>query len=114
MAVLTAAALTMASLSGCQSADKEETAADQTETETETAAGSITVTDQSGRTVTLDAPAERIVSSYYISTALLIALGCENKLTGIEMKGDTRPLYRMAAPQLLELPAVGSGKGINI
>ena len=75
MAVLTAAALTMASLSGCQSADKEETAADQTETETETAAGSITVTDQSGRTVTLDAPAERIVSSYYISTALLIALG---------------------------------------
>ena len=50
MAVLTAAALTMASLSGCQSADKEETAADQTETETETAAGSITVTDQSGRT----------------------------------------------------------------
>ena len=44
----------------------------------------------------------------------LIALGCENKLTGIEMKGDTRPLYRMAAPQLLELPAVGSGKGINI
>ena len=44
MAVLTAAALTMASLSGCQSADKEETAADQTETETETAAGSITVT----------------------------------------------------------------------
>ena len=133
MAVLTAAALTMASLSGCQSADKEETAeavteadkskeeteteteaADQTETETETAAGSITVTDQSGRTVTLDAPAERIVSSYYISTALLIALGCENKLTGIEMKGDTRPLYQMAAPQLLELPAVGSGKGINI
>ena len=28
MAVLTAAALTMASLSGCQSADKEETAAE--------------------------------------------------------------------------------------
>lgn len=74
----------------------------------------ITITDQIGRTVTLDKPAEKIVSSYYISTALLIALGQEDKLVGIEMKADTRELYKKAAPQLLELPAVGSGKGINI
>lgn len=74
----------------------------------------ITVTDQAGRTVTLDAPAERIVSAYYISTATLIALGCEDNLVGIEMKADTRELYKLAAPQLLELPAVGSGKGINV
>ncbi|MGI5945914.1 MAG: ABC transporter substrate-binding protein [Lachnospiraceae bacterium] len=129
MAVLTAAALTMVSLSGCQSESKEETAAEtvmeaaggkETESKMETEAsdkeetGSITVTDQAGREVTLDAPAERIVSSYYISTALLIALGCEDELVGIEMKGDTRPLYQMAAPQLLELPAIGSGKGINV
>ena len=74
----------------------------------------ITVTDQIGREVTLDAPAEKLVSSYYISTALLIALGCEDNLAGIEMKGETRELYRLAAPELLELPAVGSGKGINV
>lgn len=129
MAVLAATALTMVSLSGCQSESKEETAAEtvmeaaggkETESKMETEAsdkeetGSITVTDQAGRKVTLDAPAERIVSSYYISTALLIALGCEDELVGIEMKGDTRPLYQMAAPQLLELPAIGSGKGINV
>ncbi len=74
----------------------------------------ITVTDQAGRQITLAKPAEKIVSSYYISTAILIALNCENKLTGIEMKADTRELYRLAAPQLLKLPAVGSGKGINV
>lgn len=74
----------------------------------------IIVTDQAGREVSLDAPAENIVSSYYISTALLIALGCEDKLTGIEMKAEQRQLYHLAAPQLLELPAVGSGKGINV
>ena len=54
----------------------------------------ITITDQIGRTVTLDKPAEKIVSSYYISTALLIALGQEDKLVGIEMKADTRELYK--------------------
>lgn len=74
----------------------------------------ITVTDQAGREVTLQAPAGRLVSSYYISTAILIALGCEDDLKGIEMKADTRELYKLAAPQLLDLPAVGSGKGINV
>lgn len=74
----------------------------------------ITVVDQAGREVTLDEPADKLVSSYYISTALLIALGCEDDLVGIEKKGETRQLYHMAAPELLELPAVGSGKGINI
>ena len=64
--------------------------------------------------MTLEAPAQKIVSTYYISTATLIALGCEDSLVGIEMKADTRELYKLAAPQLLELPAVGSGKGINV
>lgn len=74
----------------------------------------ITVTDQIGRTVTIEEPVDSIVSSYYISTAITIALGKEENLTGIEMKADTRELYKLAAPQLLELPAVGSGKGVNI
>ena len=78
------------------------------------AEGEITVTDQIGREVTLKGPVKKIVSSYYISTAIAIALGLEDKLVGIEMKADTRELYKKAAPELLELPAVGSGKGINI
>ena len=85
-----------------------------TAAENNTETGSITVTDQAGREVTLEKPAEKLVSSYYISTALLVALGCEDNLCGIEMKADTRELYKLAAPGLLDLPAVGSGKGINV
>lgn len=135
--IVMAAALSMSLLAGCGVPGKEKPAsetvvksADQPAAESanqsakEPAAESaepvmeepaaITVTDQAGREVTLEAPAKKVVSSYYISTALLIALGCEEDLVGIEMKGDSRPLYHMAAPRLLELPAVGSGKGINI
>lgn len=101
-AFLAALTLTGTAMTGC------------TTTENDTEAGSITVTDQIGREVTLEKPAEKLVSSYYISTALLVALGCEDNLCGIEMKADTRELYRLAAPQLLDLPAVGSGKGINV
>lgn len=129
IAVVTAAAISMSLLVGCGTSSEEEPTAEtatksteQTEAETVTEsaqsvmeeAAAITVTDQAGREVTLEGPAEKVVSSYYISTALLIALGCEEDLVGIEMKGDSRPLYQMAAPRLLELPAVGSGKGINI
>lgn len=74
----------------------------------------MTVTDQAGREVLIDTPASRIVSCYYISTAALIALGLEDNLVGIEMKADTRGLYSLAAEQVIDLPAVGSGKGVNI
>lgn len=74
----------------------------------------ITLTDQIGREVVLEEPADQIVSSYYISTAILVALGLEDNLVGIEKKADTRNLYKEAAPQLLDLPAIGSGKGINV
>ena len=76
--------------------------------------GPLVLTDQAGRTVTLEEPAQRIVSAYYLSSSLLIALGAEDRVVGIEMKADTREIYKRAAPQFLELPAVGSGKGINV
>lgn len=74
----------------------------------------ITLTDQAGRTVSLTGPAQRVVSAYYLSTSLLIALGREDSVVGIEMKADTRQLYHRAAPHFLDLPAVGSGKGLNV
>lgn len=78
------------------------------------ACAEIRLTDQTGREITLDAPAQKIVSCYYISTASLLALGLEDRIVGIEMKGDTRGLYRLAAPDIIALPAVGSGKGVNV
>ncbi|MBQ4090617.1 MAG: ABC transporter substrate-binding protein [Clostridia bacterium] len=74
----------------------------------------IVVTDQVGREVIFEKSAEKLVSCYYISTATLIALGLEDNLVGIEMKADTRGLYAIAAPQIVSLPEVGSGKGINV
>lgn len=76
--------------------------------------GPITVTDQAGREVTLNAPAEKIVSCYYLVTASLLTLGQKDKIVGIEMKANSRELYKLAAPEFLELPGVGSGKETNI
>ena len=76
--------------------------------------GPITVTDQAGREVTLEAPAEKIVSCYYLVTASLLTLGQKDKIVGIEMKADSRELYKLCAPEFLDLPGVGSGKETNI
>lgn len=76
--------------------------------------GPVTVTDQGGRTVTLEAPAETVVSCYYLVTASLLTLGQKDKIVGVEMKAGTRELYRLCAPEFLDLPGVGSGKETNI
>lgn len=74
----------------------------------------ITLTDQAGRTVTLEQPAESIVSCYYISTYATIALGLKDKIVGLENKADTRTLYALAAPELPQLTQVGTLKELNV
>lgn len=74
----------------------------------------VTVTDQAGRKVTIAEEPQRLVSGYYISTSLLIALGLEEKLVGIEAKAGSRPIYSLSAPALLELPNVGSAKEFDL
>lgn len=64
-----------------------------------------------------DAPAqaaERIVSGYYISTSVCIALGLTDRLVGIEARAETRPIYELSAPELLELPNVGTARDFNL
>lgn len=77
-------------------------------------AAGITLTDQAGRTVTLEQPAESIVSCYYISTYATIALGLKDKIVGLENKADTRALYALAAPELPQLTQVGTLKELNL
>ena len=74
----------------------------------------LTLTDQAGREVTLEAEPERLVSGYYISTSMLIALGLEDRLVGIEAKADSRPIYARSAPELLDLPSVGTAKEFDL
>ncbi|MBP3634587.1 MAG: ABC transporter substrate-binding protein [Oscillospiraceae bacterium] len=72
------------------------------------------VTDQAGRTVQIQSQPQRLVSGYYISTSALIALGQQDKLVGIEAKADKRPIYSLAAPELIELPNVGTAKEFDL
>ena len=70
----------------------------------------VTVTDQAGREVTIEKEPETLVSSYYISTSLLMALDIDEKLVGVENKAGTRPIYSLSNPGILELPAIGTAK----
>lgn len=78
------------------------------------AAFPVTVTDAAGREVTIEEEPQTLVSGYYITTSMLIALGHADKLVGIEAKADTRPIYALAAPELLELPSVGTAKEFDL
>lgn len=77
-------------------------------------ADAVTVTDAAGREVTVASAPERIVSGYYIATSLLMALGQTDRLVGIEAKAESRPLYALAAPELIGLPSVGSAKQFDL
>ena len=74
----------------------------------------VTLTDAAGREVTIGEEPEKLVSGYYITTSMLIALGQEEKLVGIEAKADSRPIYSLAAADLLELPSVGTAKQFDL
>lgn len=74
----------------------------------------ITVTDQAGREVTIAEEPQRLVSGYYISTSALIALELEGKLVGIEAKADKRAIYKLSAPELIDLPSVGTAKEFDL
>lgn len=72
------------------------------------------LTDQAGRSVTIEAVPERLVSGYYISSSALIALGLEDKMVGIEAKANKRPIYALSAPELIDLPNVGTAKEFDL
>lgn len=77
-----------------------------------------TVTDAAGRTVTVPATVSRIVCLGPGSLRLIAYLGATDKLVGIErfeIAQKTGRPYRLAHPELLNLPVVGPGgpKSIN-
>lgn len=74
----------------------------------------VTLTDQAGREVTIEAKPERLVSGYYISSSVLIALELDEKLVGIEAKANKRPIYKLSAPALIDLPSVGTAKEFDL
>lgn len=59
-------------------------------------------------------PAQRIVSGYYITSSACIALGLQDRMVGIEAKAASRPIYKLAAAEFLELPSVGTAKEFDL
>ena len=74
----------------------------------------ITVTDQAGREVTIESEPQKLVSGYYISTSLLIALDLDENLVGVESNAQKRTIYKLCAPKLNDLPSVGTVKEIDL
>lgn len=74
----------------------------------------LTLTDQAGREVTIAAQPQKLISSYYITTSAIMALGLTDKLVGIEQKPEKRPIYGLSAPQLLEKPSIGTAKELDL
>lgn len=74
----------------------------------------IVITDHLGREVVFDEPVERIVSGYYITTSMMIALDLQENVVGIEAKPERRPIYGLAAPEFLDLPTVGTMKEFDL
>lgn len=74
----------------------------------------ITLVDQSGREIVIAQEPKRVVSSYYITTSALLALGLEEELQGIEASPERRPLYKKCAPEILERTQVGSPKEFDL
>lgn len=74
----------------------------------------VTVTDQLGRQVTIERKPETIASGYYISTSLLLALDLQEKIVGVEAKAGSRAIYRLSAPDIIELPNIGTAKEFDL
>ena len=73
----------------------------------------MTIVDQAGREVTIESEPERLISSYYITSSLFIALGVDDRMVGIESEPYKRNIYELSAPELLDLPWVGSPKDFD-
>lgn len=91
------------------------TESNETEQQNENTDGyPMTLIDQTGREVIIEEEPESIVSGYYISTSLLIALDQEDKLVGVENDADKRPVYAYSNPDILKLPSLGTVKEFDL
>lgn len=108
----------MLSFTSCNKAGKPEETGNETTATTENnevkSNYPVTVKDHAGREVVIEKEPQKLVSGYYISTSLLIALDLDEKLVGIEAKANKRAIYKLAAEELISLPSVGTAKEFDM
>lgn len=77
--------------------------------------GEIEVLDQAGRTIHVPRNVDKIISLWPEATRVIIALGCGDKLVGVDSNEKRDPVMTQIYPQLKQLPDVGSLRtGVNI
>lgn len=111
--LLLALAMTL-SVAACAPANNTEEPQDTAVSEETVSTYPLTLTDQAGREVVIEEQPQKLVSAYYITTSAMIALDLDDKLVGIESKPQKRPIYALSAPELLELPNVGTLKEFDL
>lgn len=111
---LSFAACAKAQPASSQSVAESQPASSESQSQSTAAEFPVTLTDHLGRSVTIEEKPQSIVSGYYITSSLLIALGLEDNLVGIEAKAKSRPIYSLSAPQVLDLPSVGTAKEFDL
>ena len=113
LTALALAALLAVSATGCSGGNRADSGTGSQNSSQSQQSSDIVLTDQAGREVTLEGPAQTLVSCYYITSYATIALGVDDRV-GLENKPESRPIYQMAAPELLEQASVGSLKEFNV
>lgn len=107
--------LALAMLVSLAACGRSDTAAQTTvATEPESGYYPVTITDQAGRQVTIEKEPQRLISSYYITTSLIMALGLDGRLVGVEDNAGLRPIYGLSSPKILELPSIGTVKELDL
>lgn len=113
LSLLLALAMTL-SVAACAPASTAEEPQDTAVAEETVSTYPLTLTDQAGREVVIEEQPQKLVSAYYITTSAMIALDLDDRLVGIESKPQKRPIYALSAPELLELPNVGTLKEFDL
>jgi len=65
-----------------------------------------TVIDHLDREVTIIAPPQRIISGFAMPTSALLALGLQDRIAGTELFRETRPIFALAAHNLINNPDI--------
>lgn len=79
------------------------------------ASGPIILTDHVGRTVKLDAPAQKVIGTHNPSMNMVVVLdGNGSRIVGFGKKDKAFALYEIVAPEINKATQVGMGKSYNM
>jgi len=103
-----------ASRSGDSTPPPAEQTEPEPESESEPEPQERTITDQAGRRVTVPAEVNRIVTTWRPGTLLVMAAGAQSKIVATDQPSKNSEFVTAVFPEILDLPAVGSKKGLNV